>query len=105
MDDTGSPRFLRDGWQSVAGESAAQFALVYVDSPEWLIRKRVTKNRGSASRHDVTDEVMQDHLARVEPPATDEPAVIVHAESLDTAEPVARVRLAPGNPEAEVSSD
>lgn len=77
VDDTSSPRFLRDQWRSVARQAAAQFALVYVDTDLDTIRARHQANREVAERHDVSDEVFEEHLTRFEAPAEDEPHVAV----------------------------
>lgn len=73
VDDTSSPRFLRDGWRRLAREAGASFVLVLVDVDPAEIRRRWTANRASGGRHDVTDEVMAAHLAAFETPGVDEP--------------------------------
>lgn len=82
VDDTGSPRFIRDGWRDVADRSGARFALVWVQISADLQEERVRVNRESRDRHDVTDAVLREHRATFEPP-TDEEALIVGAQSTD----------------------
>ena len=72
VDDTSSPRFLRDGWRVEAEVARAAMVLVFVDAAEDLIRERLRQNRSSRRRSDVTDEVMAEHLASFEPPDEDE---------------------------------
>lgn len=80
VDDTSSPRFLRDGWRSLATEAGASFALVFVDADRETILRRQTANRAKSSRHDVRDDVLEQHLADFEPPEEDEPAVTVRSD-------------------------
>jgi predicted kinase len=77
VDDTSTPRFLRDGWRALAAELRARFTLVYLDVDHQTIRKRRAANQLHPHRRDVTDEVLTTHLATFEPPAPDEEAVRV----------------------------
>lgn len=77
VDDTSSPRFLRDGWRSLATELGAEFTLVYLEVDHATIRRRQAANRITPSRRDVSDVVLEQHLAGFEPPQPDEPAVRV----------------------------
>jgi predicted kinase len=72
IDDTGSPRFLRDGWRELATREKASFTLVYVDASLDELRGRLAANRADPTRHDITDEVFEEHLAAFEPPDADE---------------------------------
>jgi predicted kinase len=84
VDDTSSPRFLRDGWRSLAAEVGARFTLVYVEVDHATVRRRRDDNRVERRRRDVTDAVLDQHLAEFEPPAADEDAVRVRSvEDLD----------------------
>ncbi|MGW7686046.1 AAA family ATPase [Kribbella sp. NPDC054772] len=75
VDDTSSPRFLRDGWRALAAEAAARFTLVYVDVDHETVRRRRAANQADPRRRDVADGVLDQHLADFEPPAPDEHAV------------------------------
>jgi predicted kinase len=77
VDDTSSPRFLRDGWRSLAAELSAEFVLVYLDIDHDTIRRRRAENQLDPSRRDVA--VLEQHLADFEPPQPDENAVRVQA--------------------------
>lgn len=79
VDDTSSPRFLRDGWRSLAAEAGARYTLVYVDVDHETIRRRRAANRVDPSRRDVADGVLDEHLAGFEPPQVDEAAVRVES--------------------------
>jgi predicted kinase len=94
VDDTSSARFLRDGWRALAASKKAGFALVYVDAPEALLRARLEENRRILGRHDVTDDVMHEHLATFEVPAEEERAVAVDALDVNVTAIIALVRLA-----------
>ena len=84
VDDTSSPRFLRDGWRSLAG--GAGFTLLYVDVDDETVRRRCAENRLDPRRRDVADDVLERHLADFEPPRDDEGAVRVRSvEELDQA--------------------
>jgi hypothetical protein len=48
-----------------------------------VIRERAAANRHSQTRHDVVDEVLDDHLANFEPPGSDEEFVRVDGERPD----------------------
>ncbi len=77
VDDTSSPRFLRDRWRSVAGDLDVSMVLVFVDTTLSTIKARQGANRASRTRRDVTDAVMDEQLAGFEPPEPDEPKVVV----------------------------
>ncbi len=94
VDDTASPRFLRDGWRAVAEQSGAAFALVFLDTAADTIRARLLRNRDDVERPDVIDAVMADHLASFEVPEADETAVTVNSEDLSREELAASVRRA-----------
>ena len=82
IDDTGSPRFIRDQWRDVAARTHAAFALVWVQIDPELQRERLLANRLAGRRHDITDEVLFDHLAHFEPPA-DEGAITINARDVN----------------------
>ncbi|MFC9691069.1 AAA family ATPase [Kribbella sp. NPDC056951] len=75
VDDTSSPRFLRDAWRALAADVEAQFTLLYLDIDQATIHARRTANQTSGGRQDVTDEVLTQHLAEFDPPHPDENAV------------------------------
>ncbi|MFF0270416.1 AAA family ATPase [Kribbella sp. NPDC004536] len=77
VDDTSSPRFLRDAWRALAAETGVEFALVYVKADEATIRTRRVQNQASPSRPDVTDPVFNHHLTTFDPPTPDEAALSV----------------------------
>ena len=77
VDDTSSPRFLRDGWRALCSSVGAPLVLVYVDTSMDVIRQRVMDNRVTRQRGDVTDEVMAAHQESFEPPEEDEHALRV----------------------------
>ncbi len=81
VDDTSSPRFLRDGWRALCSSVGAPLVLVYVDTSMDLIRQRLMANRVTGHRSDVADEVMAAHQESFEPPEEDERAVRVGADS------------------------
>lgn len=90
VDDTGSPRFIRDGWREVAQNSESSFVLVWVQIDEELQRQRLYANRSEQSRHDVADDVLAAHLRDFEAPV-DEGAFVVDARDTKDADRVAEV--------------
>ncbi len=84
VDDTGSPRFIRDEWREVADSCGAPFVVVWIRISPELQQTRVRANRLSPNRPDVTDAVLHDHRANFEPPV-DEDALTIDAQ--DTADP------------------
>jgi predicted kinase len=72
VDDTSSPRFLRDGWRALCSSVGASMG---------LIRQRLLDNRLTGHRGDVTDEVMAAHQESFEPPEEDEQALRVGTDS------------------------
>jgi len=83
VDDTSSPRFLRDGWRTLATNARAAFVLVYVDTPGQEIQDRLLQNREQSSRTDVIDEVMAEHLENFEPPQPDEEHIATSSGTQD----------------------
>ncbi|TDU90611.1 putative kinase [Kribbella voronezhensis] len=79
VDDTSSPRFLRDGWRSLAASARAHFSLVYVDVNHATIRRRRAENQVDPRRRDVADAVLDQHLADFVPPQDDENAIRVQS--------------------------
>lgn len=77
VDNTSSPRFLRDGWRELAAAAGAEFRLVYVETDQATVRARRDQNRITRSRPDVADAVLDQHLADFEPPQADEGALSV----------------------------
>jgi predicted kinase len=79
VDDTSSPRFLRDGWRSLAADAGSGFTLVYVEVDHATIRRRRAANQRNPGRRDVADVVLDRHLAEFEAPQVDEGAVRVES--------------------------
>lgn len=78
VDDTNSPRFLRDRWRQLG----APVVLVFIDADVPTILQRQAANRSDNRRDDVTDEVMAEHLQDFEPPDGDENALRFDAADL-----------------------
>jgi predicted kinase len=85
VDDTGSPRFVRDGWRAVAADCGVPFAIVWVRIDAERQRARVEVNRSRRRRHDVTDEVMADHVAQFEDPLEEHPFIVDADETTNRA--------------------
>lgn len=91
VDDTSSPRFLRDGWRALAEDLCVPMVVVFVDAAQDVLRQRQLANRSSGARQDVTDAVMTEHLAAVEALESDEDAVRVASETATPQQVVADV--------------
>lgn len=94
IDDTSSPRFLRDGWRGLGDRCGARLVLVFVDASPETILQRQTANRVSETRSDVIDSVMGEHLDAFEPPTDDESPLRIPAEHLRPADVVSAVEAA-----------
>lgn len=88
VDDTSSPRFLRDGWRALADGLGVSLVLVHVDTPVEVSLARQTANRVDPTRPDVADDVMREHIESFEPPTPDErPLRVTPNTDLDDAIP------------------
>jgi predicted kinase len=83
VDDTGSPRFVRDQWRQVAAEARAEFALVWVQIDVTRQRARVLANRSLSARSDVTDNVLDAHAADFDQPIDEDPIIVDSDETAD----------------------
>lgn len=83
VDDTGSPRFIRDQWREVAVGEGATFALVWVQITPELQRERVHANRSARERRDVVDAVLDDHSAHFDSPYDEDPIVVHPSDTND----------------------
>jgi predicted kinase len=79
VDDTGSPRFIREEWRATAQRADSQLAIVWVKIDPALQRERVLTNRAQRERPDVVDEVPADHAAHFEAPTQDENPLVIDA--------------------------
>jgi predicted kinase len=93
VDDTSSPRFLRDNWRAVAEDAAVAFVLVYVDATDQVRRERLLNNREESKRNDVLDEVMIEHLETFQPPEPDEEYITTSSSAEEMSSLIAAVRL------------
>lgn len=92
VDDTGSPRFLRDGWRELSAGQGAQLVLVFIDAATETLVQRQAANRTSGARHNVVDAVMSEHLDSFESPTDNEDPLRFTTESLSTAGVVEAVK-------------
>lgn len=92
IDDTSSPRFLRDRWRDVGRLAGAPVTLVYVDTPIEVSTARHAANRSGPTRPDVAEDVLNDHLDGFEPPEPDEHPVTVALDSGESIEDLLRRR-------------
>ena len=100
VDDTSSPRWLRDGWRKLADQTHVPLVLVYLNTPVEVSLQRHAANRADQSRMDVDDEVLREHLESFEPPTPDEDPVEHSTTVGNLAETLHRIecRLSGANP-------
>ncbi len=78
IDDTSSPRFLREGWRVLAQKVETRCVLIYLEVERDTVLRRREANNADSSRAGVRDEVLFDHLDHFEPPAPDERTLTIH---------------------------
>ena len=83
VDDSGSPRFVRDRWREVAASAHAAFAIVWVQIDPARQRTRVDANRSANRRRDITDHVLEVHAAGFEEPVEENPITIDADDTAD----------------------
>ncbi len=82
VDDTSSPRFLRDAWRELAAAHNAPVILVFIDAPPSVVLSRQAANRATPRRRDVQDAVMRSHLETFKAPDDHETPIRVPAENV-----------------------
>jgi len=105
VDDTSSPRFLRDAWRRLAAETRVRLVLVYVNTPVEVSLERHAANRGVRGRPDVDDEVLREHLESFETPTQDEDPICHSTADGNLAETLDRIerRLASAETDTEAA--
>lgn len=76
IDDTNCLRFLRDNYREVACLFGAAAHVLLLPADEEELTRRLRKNRDSATRNDVHDEVFAATVDRFEWPGDDESPII-----------------------------
>jgi predicted kinase len=71
-------RAERDEARSIAYGMKTITVVVYVDTPESLVRQRWLENKSIQLRRDVKSEAFNEIIAVKEPPSADEKAIIFH---------------------------
>lgn len=77
VDDTNCFRFLRDEYRALAAGFGAEVLILYLPAPPDLVLRRARGNDSEPSRHPVTEPVLLDLIRKFEPPAVDEPVLVV----------------------------
>lgn len=93
VDDTGSPRFIRDEWRATAAAAGTPFVLVWVQVNPELQSQRVLANRADPGRSDVTDAVLAEHGASFEDPVDEDPLIVDAAFTSDPVTITAAVQV------------
>lgn len=68
VDDTNSLKFLRDDWRKLAFECKSNFEIVWLPISEVEQAQRVSANRETRLRADISDEVLRIHNLNFEEP-------------------------------------
>lgn len=92
IDDTSSPRFLRDDWRALADRLEAPLVLIYLDIAPGTSWQRHARNRAGPRRADVTDTILRDHLASFEEPTPDEQFIPYSGRDVDFDSAVTQIR-------------
>ena len=62
--------------KEIAKKCGSDFILVYVNTPEKIVRQRHIENRENPTRHDVKDKDFEEIIKNFEPPTVDENPII-----------------------------
>jgi predicted kinase len=76
VDDTSNHRFLRERFRRLAGANGYALALVFVDTPLDVIRRRMDANAEDGHRAAIRDDVFDEHIRTFERPGPDENAIL-----------------------------
>lgn len=77
-------RHERDAARDIARSAGADAVVVYVDTPEPVVRQRWLANRVSQARRDVSDGNFEEIVAVMQPPCPEERAVVFrHDEDIE----------------------
>ena len=68
----------RNRAREIAERMKVEAVVIYVSTPESLIRRRWTENRDKQTRRDVSDEAFEEIICIMEPPTADEKALVFH---------------------------
>lgn len=68
----------RDAARSIAAGAGAETVVVYVNTPEFIVRQRWTENRVTRARRNVSEAGFEEIIAAMEPPAADEQPLVFH---------------------------
>ena len=66
----------RNQIKKLANKMKIKVLTIYVNTPESIVRQRWTKNRKKQTRRDVTNKDFEEIISVMEPPTTDEKALI-----------------------------
>jgi predicted kinase len=68
----------RDRARALADRVGVEIVLVYVDTPEAVVRQRWAENRDKKTRRDVSDRAFEEIISVMEPPSAGEKALVYH---------------------------
>jgi predicted kinase len=66
----------RDHARRIAERVVAETVVVYVDTPEWLARRRWAQNKKKQTRREVSEAAFEEIISIMEPPTVDEEALV-----------------------------
>jgi predicted kinase len=70
--------------KNIAERSGTGFILIYVKTPEEVVRQRWGENRRTQTRHDVGDKGFEEIINFFEPPSSDEnPVILNHGDDIE----------------------
>jgi len=68
----------RNRARAIAERMMAEIVIIYVSTPESVVRQRWTENRKKQKRRDISDKGFEEIIRVMEPPTGDEKALIFH---------------------------
>lgn len=70
--------------KNIAEKSGARFIVIYVKTPEEVVRQRWVENRRKQTRHDIEDKNFEEIINFFEPPSSDEnPIILTYGDDLE----------------------
>ncbi|MFO7918833.1 MAG: ATP-binding protein [Anaerolineae bacterium] len=66
----------RDHARRIAEQVGVEMVVIYVDTPEWLVRRRWAQNKRQQARRDVSEAAFGEIISIMEPPTVGEEALV-----------------------------
>lgn len=80
-DNAWMKREWRDGKRKIASGLGVETKIVFVDTPQDVVRERWLRNRQTKERHDVPDNIFEEGMLHFEVPTEDENVIVYTSET------------------------